>query len=71
MSQTVVMKFGGTSVGSTERIGEVAKRVAQHVRSTGDRVVVVVSAASLGLQAETINPSATNLAIVVRMWVRF
>jgi len=31
MSNTVVMKFGGTSVGSTERIGAVAKRVVQHI----------------------------------------
>jgi len=46
MSQTVVMKFGGTSVGSTERIGEVAKKVAKHIKDTGDRVVVVVSAMS-------------------------
>lgn len=46
MSETVVMKFGGTSVGSSERIGEVAKRVARHIKKTGDRVVVVVSAMS-------------------------
>lgn len=46
MSKTVVMKFGGTSVGSTERIGEVAKKVLKHVKQTGDRVVVVVSAMS-------------------------
>jgi aspartate kinase len=38
-----VMKFGGTSVGTVERIGAVAKRVAG-VREEGDRVVVVVSA---------------------------
>ncbi len=44
MPDLVVMKFGGTSVGSSERIGEVAKRVAQHKRKTGDDVVVVVSA---------------------------
>ncbi|MCB0323409.1 MAG: aspartate kinase [Bdellovibrionales bacterium] len=46
MAQTVVMKFGGTSVGSSERIGGVAKRVAKHRKETGDRVVVVVSAMS-------------------------
>jgi aspartate kinase len=46
MNKTVVMKFGGTSVGSSERIGAVAKRVAKHRNSTGDRVVVVVSAMS-------------------------
>lgn len=46
LAQLVVMKFGGTSVGSTERIGNVAKRVVAHHRKTGDRVVVVVSAMS-------------------------
>ncbi len=40
------MKFGGTSVGTTERINAVANRVSEHIRSTGDRVVVVVSAMS-------------------------
>ena len=40
------MKFGGTSVGSTERIGEVAKRVTKYRRDTGEMVVVVVSAMS-------------------------
>ncbi len=44
MAKTVVMKFGGTSVGSTERINAVARRVASHVRRSGERVVVVVSA---------------------------
>lgn len=46
MSDTVVMKFGGTSVGSSERIGAVAKRVAKRVREEGKKVVVVVSAMS-------------------------
>lgn len=46
MAETTVMKFGGTSVGSAERINAVAKRVSSHVRKTGDRVVVVVSAMS-------------------------
>src|SRR5262245_60061649 len=41
----IVQKFGGTSVGNTERIKNVAKRVGQH-RSKGDQVVVVVSAMS-------------------------
>jgi aspartate kinase len=40
-----VLKFGGTSVGSIERIAEVAKRVAS-VKDLGNRVVVVVSAMS-------------------------
>ena len=40
-----VQKFGGTSVGSVERINAVASRVAGFVRD-GDRVVVVVSAMS-------------------------
>jgi aspartate kinase len=40
-----VQKFGGTSVGNTERIQNVARRVAQY-RVKGDQVVVVVSAMS-------------------------
>ena len=39
----VVMKFGGTSVGSVERISVVADRVV-HTREAGNDVIVVVSA---------------------------
>jgi aspartate kinase len=41
----IVQKYGGTSVGSVERIGNVARRVAQ-TREAGYEVVVVVSAMS-------------------------
>ncbi len=41
----IVQKYGGTSVGSTERIAAVAERVQRFVER-GDRVVVVVSAMS-------------------------
>jgi aspartate kinase len=41
----LVQKYGGTSVGNTDRIKNVAKRVAQY-RAKGDQVVVVVSAMS-------------------------
>lgn len=41
----LVQKFGGTSVGTTERIKNVARRVAR-ARQAGDQVVVVVSAMS-------------------------
>jgi aspartate kinase len=41
----IVQKYGGTSVGSLERIEEVAKRVAK-TRDEGNDVVVVVSAMS-------------------------
>ncbi|MBX3747741.1 MAG: aspartate kinase [Verrucomicrobiae bacterium] len=41
----IVQKYGGTSVGNTERIRNVARRVAEY-RARGDRVVVVVSAMS-------------------------
>src|SRR5437868_593714 len=41
----IVQKYGGTSVGNTERIKNVAARVAKY-RARGDRVVVVVSAMS-------------------------
>ena len=39
----IVQKYGGTSVGSPERIKNVARRVAQ-AKDAGNRVVVVVSA---------------------------
>src|ERR1043166_9241632 len=41
----IVQKYGGTSVGNTERIKGVAARVARY-RAAGDQVVVVVSAMS-------------------------
>lgn len=41
----IVQKYGGTSVGNTERIRNVAQRVA-HYHRQGDQVVVVVSAMS-------------------------
>jgi aspartate kinase len=41
----IVQKYGGTSVANTERIKNVASRVARY-RAQGDRVVVVVSAMS-------------------------
>jgi len=39
----IVQKYGGTSVGNTDRIKNVAKRVAEY-HKRGDKVVVVVSA---------------------------
>lgn len=39
----IVMKFGGTSMGSLERIGNVARRAVAR-RRAGDRIVIVVSA---------------------------
>lgn len=41
----IVQKFGGTSVGNTDRIKNVARRVAEY-RARGDKLVVVVSAMS-------------------------
>lgn len=41
----IVQKYGGTSVGSTERIKNVAKRV-KHACEAGNKVVVVLSAMS-------------------------
>jgi aspartate kinase len=41
----IVQKYGGSSVGNTERIRNVASRVAKY-RAQGDQVVVVVSAMS-------------------------
>jgi aspartate kinase len=69
--QLVVQKFGGTSVGSIERIQAVARRVAARARA-GDRVVVVVSAMSgetnrlLGLVSElSPKPSRRESDVVV------
>ncbi len=45
-SDIVVMKFGGTSVGSVERIQAVAKRVAKRFNQEKKKIVVVVSAMS-------------------------
>src|SRR5512136_477282 len=41
----IVQKYGGTSVGNTDRIKNVAQRVAEYHRR-GDQLVVVVSAMS-------------------------
>src|SRR3954466_5778843 len=41
----IVQKYGGTSVGSPERIRNVAQRVSKY-RGQGDKIVVVVSAMS-------------------------
>lgn len=45
MSKLIVQKYGGTSVGTVERIQEVANRVIRY-RNRGDSVVVVLSAMS-------------------------
>ncbi|MBI3369183.1 MAG: aspartate kinase, partial [Burkholderiales bacterium] len=62
----IVHKYGGTSMGSTERIRQVAKRVAKWVRA-GHQLVVVPSAMSgetnrlLGL-AKELHPSPNDAA---------
>ena len=43
MGRLIVIKFGGTSLGSAARVRHAARRVRAHVRA-GDRVVTVVSA---------------------------
>src|SRR4051812_27170592 len=43
MPETVVMKFGGTSVGDAERISRAARRIAK-AKEDGNRVVAVLSA---------------------------
>jgi aspartate kinase len=66
----IVQKYGGTSVGSTERIRNVARRVARY-RREGHQVVVVVSAMAgetnrlLGLARElSSNPSPRELDVI-------
>src|ERR1700684_2288136 len=43
MSQTIVMKFGGTSVADADRIKSAARRIVAQ-RDSGKRVVAVLSA---------------------------
>jgi aspartate kinase len=68
----VVKKFGGTSVGDVGRIRNAARLVADHIRKTGDKVVVVVSAMSgetnrlISLAKScTSNPSPRELDVMV------
>ncbi len=55
----VIQKYGGTSVGSVERIQAVAKRISQAVQS-GDSVVVVVSA--MGKTTDTLVRLANEIS---------
>ena len=57
----VVMKFGGTSVGTVERIQAVADRVV-HAREGGDDVIVVVSA--MGDTTDDLTAMALQIADV-------
>ena len=67
----IVQKYGGTSVGSVERIEAVAERVSRR-HSDGDQLIIVVSAMSgetnrlLGLARDlTSNPSPRELDVLV------
>lgn len=67
----IVQKYGGTSVGSAERIAAVAEKVAR-MHAAGDQIVVVVSAMSgdtnrlIDLaQQITGNPSAREMDVLV------
>ena len=67
----IVQKYGGTSVGTTERIKNVARRVAKF-KAQGHRVVVVLSAMSgetnrlLGLAREIqANPDPRELDVII------
>ena len=67
----IVQKYGGTSMGSTERIRNVAKRVARW-KAQGHQLVIVVSAMSgetnrlIGLAKDvSANPDARELDVMV------
>lgn len=67
----IVQKYGGTSVGSVERIEAVADRIAKN-HATGDQLIVVVSAMSgetnrlLGLASDlTSDPSPREVDVLV------
>lgn len=62
-NKPVVQKYGGTSVGSTERIRDVARRVAEQYREGWSQLAVVVSAMSgetnrLVALVNAVNPKA-------------
>jgi aspartate kinase len=62
-SSPIVQKYGGTSVGTTERIRDVAKRVGEQYRSGWTRLAIVVSAMSgdtnrLVALVRAVNPDA-------------
>ena len=64
----IVHKYGGTSMGSTERIRNVAKRVAKWVRA-GHQIIVVPSAMSgetnrLLALAKELSPAQTTTALM-------
>ncbi|QKJ66889.1 aspartate kinase [Deefgea piscis] len=67
----IVQKYGGTSVGTTDRIKNVARRVAKH-KAQGHDIVVVLSAMSgetnrlIGLAKEMqVNPDPRELDVIV------
>ena len=67
----IVQKYGGTSVGTIEKIGNVADKVCAHVQK-GDRVVVAVSAMSgetnrlIALADEiSVNPHPREMDVLV------
>ena len=55
----IVHKYGGTSMGSTERIRNVAKRVAKWARA-GHQMVVVPSTAQLQELLDQVNACTTR-----------
>ena len=62
-NSAVVQKYGGTSVGSPDRIRDVARRVARQYRAGWTRLAVVVSAMSgetnrLVALVNAVNPDA-------------
>jgi aspartate kinase len=63
----IVQKYGGTSVGSSERIKSIAARIARQVRAGHDKLAVVVSAQSgetnrLVELMRQVNPNASGPA---------
>ena len=58
---TVVMKFGGTSVGDVERLLDVARRIVA-AREAGNRVVGVLSAMGDTRTSSSTSPTASRPA---------
>ena len=61
--KTVVLKFGGTSVGSIDRIKKVCKIISSYKKKKNN--VVVISSAMSGVTNELVNKSLIKYILVV------
>ena len=63
--KTVVLKFGGTSVGSIDRIKKVCKIISSYKKKKNN--VVVISSAMSGVTNELVNKSKLIVIILTKL----